>query len=401
MNGADVRSIQALADLRAMLLRFGTDSEAALRAMDAHVRQTLEYLGERQRHWEAKVRAAEEKLRRAYAALKRCQESGWVDPKTGQRIIPPCIKEHEWVRRATQALAEARARLREVVEWRRLVERTAEEYQRQARRMAAWLREELPKAGGLLESKVNTLYAYASIGPGGAPSFAPATFATTPPADAAARAAALGTLLVAIGVGAAGIAVIRWLGQGLQKVLGDTGEALAADLMKHEGKLREIPFDQPKHGFDRVFLTPDGRVVILESKVHTRGEFHPAQTQYGEQGSPEWIAATTEKMADPASAQWSPANERIASLIREMGPENVPVVAVVIETETGQAHIYHRQGNRGDLADRPCWTPLRENISLAEVLSAEASPPIPQPAGLERETSPEREAGAGGPEQMG
>ncbi|MEM3554652.1 MAG: hypothetical protein QXU79_02400 [Candidatus Micrarchaeaceae archaeon] len=400
MRGADVRSIQALADLRVALLRFGADTEAALRAMDVQVRQTLEYLGERQRHWETKVRVAEEELRRAYAALERCQAGGWVDPKTGQRIIPPCPQEHEWVRRASQALAEAQARLREVVEWRRLVERTAEEYQRQVRRMAGWLREELPKASGLLESKVNTLYAYTSIGPGGVSAFAPATFTTVPPADAAAVSAALGTLLAAVGIGAAGIAVIRWLSQGVQKALGDVGEALAADLIQQEGQLREIPFDQPKHGFDRVFLTPDGRVVILESKVvgvhgrAPRGEFRPGQTKTGEQGSPEWIAATAEKMADPSSAQWSPANERIATLIQEMGPENVPVVAVVIETGSGQAHLYHRRG--GD-----AWTPLQEGISLAEVLSAETGPSMPRPGGLERETSPEREIGAGGPERLG
>ncbi len=394
MRGADVRSIQALADLRATLLRFGADTEAALRAMDVQVRQTLEYLGERRRHWEAKVRAAEEEYKRASAALQACQSRGYTDPKTGRTYIPPCTQEHEWVRRAGQALTEVRARLREVVEWRRLVERTAEEYGRQARRMAAWIREELPKASGLLESKVNTLYGYTGIGPGGIPSFAPATFATAPPADAAAGAAALGALLAAVGVGVAGVAVIRWLGQGVQKALGDVGEALAADLARQEGRLREVPFDQPKHGFDRVFLTPDGRVVILESKVHGRGEFHPGQTQHGEQGSPEWIAAAAERMADPSSAQWSPANERIAALIRELGPENVPVVAVVIETETGQAHIYHRQGNED-------WTPLREGVSLAEVLSAEASPPAPLPGGLERESSPERESGAGGPERMG
>ncbi len=197
-----------------------------------------------------------------------------------------------------------------------------------------------------------------------------------------------------MGVGVAGIAVIRWLGQGMQKALGDVGEKLAADLVRQESGLREIPFDQPKHGFDRVFLTPDGRVVILESKVHGRGEFHPGQTQHGEQGSPEWIAAQAERMAAPSSAQWSPANERIAALIREMEPENVPVVAVVIETETGQAHIYHRQGDEA-------WMPLQEGVSLAEVLSAEVSPPVPRPGGLERETSPEREVGAGGAERLG
>lgn len=390
--GANVRSIQALEDLCTTLVRFSADTEAAMRAMDAEVRRTLEYLSERQRHWEVKARTAEEEFRRAQAALAKCQASGGVDPKTGQRTIPPCPAEHEWLRRASIALAEARARLNEVREWRQLVERAAEEYQREARRMAAWLREEFPKATGLLEGKVNTLYAYTSIGPGGAFTPLPATFATTPPASAATQAAALGALLAAVGIGVAGIAVIRWLGQGMRKALGDVGEALAADLVRQEGNLQEIPFDQPKHGFDRVFLTPDGRVVILESKVHARGEFHPGQTRAGEQGSPEWVVAKTKKMADPSSAQWSPRNERIARLVQEMGVEKVPVVAVVIETKTGLAHIYYRQGDE-------TWTPLQEGVSLAEVLSAgvgAGSEPAPTPGGLERESSPEGDVEKGG-----
>lgn len=393
MRGADVRSIHALADLRTALVRFGAETEAALRAMDAQVRQTLEYLYERQRHWESKVRAAEEEHKRAQAALAACLSRTYTDPKTGRTYTPPCTQEREWVLRTRVALAEAQARLREVVEWRRLVESAAAEYQRQARKMAAWLHEELPKAAGLLESKVHTLHAYTGIGPGGATSPAPASLTTRPPADAAAGAAALGMLLAALGVGVAGIAVIRWLGKGVQKALGDAGEVLAANLVQQEGNLQEIPFDQPYHGFDRVFLTPDGRVVILESKVHACGRFRPSQTEHGEQGSPEWIAAQAEKMADPSSAQWSPANERIAALIREMGPENVPVVAVVIETQTGQAHVYYRQGD-------DTWVPLQEGISLAEVLSSEESAPTPRPGGPERESSPEVERGSG-PEGLG
>lgn len=48
-------------------------------------------------------------------------------------------------------------------------------------------------------------------------------------------------------------------------------------------------------------------------------------------------------MVDSASAQWSPANERLAALIQGMGPKNVPVVAVVIATESGRADVYYRQ----------------------------------------------------------
>ena len=386
MQGAEVRSIQALEDLRAGLVRFGGEAEAALRALEMELRRTQEYLGERRRYWEAKVRAAEEEYRRARRALEICRSRGYTDPKTGATYIPPCPQEVAWVERARRQLAECRARLREVLEWQRLVERSAADYHRQAQRMAAWLQQDLPKAGSLLESKIRTLHAYIGVAPGGT---APATFATASPVDAAAGAAALGTLLAAVGIGVAGIAVIRWLSQPHRKVLGDAGEVLAAELVRQEGHLREVPFDQPKHGFDRVFLTPDGRLVILESKVHRRGEFHPGETRFGPQGSPEWIAATAERMADPDSAQWSPTNQRIADLIREMGPENVPVVAVVIETESGLAHVYHRRPG-GE-----AWVPLQEGVSLSDVLSSgivETETP-PHPSGPERESGSELERG--------
>jgi hypothetical protein len=81
-------------------------------------------------------------------------------------------------------------------------------------------------------------------------------------------------------------------------------------------------------------------------------------------------------------------------LIREMGPENVPVVAVIIETGTGLAHLYPRRpgGER--------WEPLQEGVSLSEALASDAGAPTPRPAGLERESSPEIEGGAGGPERL-
>ncbi len=391
MQRADVRSVRALEDLRTGLTRFGAEAEQVLRAMAAELRRVQEYLGERRRYWEARVRTAEEELRRAQAALTACQSRGYTDPRTGYTYVPPCLQEKAWVERASRDLTEVRARLRELMDWQQLVERSATDYQRQAQRMSTWLQTEHPKALALLERKLEALHAYLATTPAGTQ---PAILTAPSPVETAIRAAAVGGLLTALGIGVAGIAVIRWLSQGIQQVLGDVGEVLAADLARQEGNLREIPFDQPKHGFDRVFLTLDGRLVILESKVHSRGEFHPGQTRFGEQGSPEWIAATAERMADPTSAQWSPTNERIANLIREMGPENVPVLAVVIETGTGLAHVYYRQ------PDSESWVSLQEGVSLADALAADMGSPPSRPFGLEREAGPELERGGSGPEHL-
>ncbi len=81
-------------------------------------------------------------------------------------------------------------------------------------------------------------------------------------------------------------------------------------------------------------------------------------------------------MADPASSQWSPTNERIAALVRELGPENVPAVAVVIQSETGLANVYVRP------AGSDAWRSLREGIPLAEVLQRYSPQTVDQSTGL-------------------
>lgn len=77
-----------------------------------------------------------------------------------------------------------------------------------------------------------------------------------------------------------------------------------------------------------------------------------------------------------------------------MGPENVPVVAVVIETESGLAYVYHRRPGS------EAWESLQEGIVLADVLATDLGAPIPRPGGLEREAGPETERDAGGPERL-
>jgi hypothetical protein len=299
------------------------------------------------------------------------------------------------VRRARVYLAEAEAELRTVQEWTRLVERQAEEYHRQAQRLKAWLDGELPKANAFLERKITTLHSYVAMG------ISSGGYVTTPPVQAVGETFATAAGLAALGVGltAAAIAVTRWLATDVRHALGAMGEELSARLVREQPGFQEVPFDQPKHGFDRVFTAPGLPLIVLESKVvgaHGRAPFHPGQTQHGEQGSPEWIAAQAEKMADPTSSQWSPTNERIAALVKELGPENVPAVAVVIQSETGLADVYVRP------AGSDAWQPLREGVSLAEALAGASSVGShPEAASSpERERGPEAmEGSAGGPER--
>jgi len=316
--------------------------------------------------------------------------------KNGNVIQHPCPAEEAALQRVRLHLAEAEAELRTVQEWTRLVERQADEYHRQAQRLKAWLDGELLKANAFLERKITTLQSYVAMG------ISSGGYVTTPPAQAAGETfvAAVGLAALGVGLTAAAIAVTRWLATDVRHALGAVGEELSARLVREQPGFQELPFDQPKHGFDRVFTAPGLPLIVLESKVvgaHGRVPFHPGQTRHGEQGSPEWIAAQAEKMGDPTSAQWSPTNERIAALVKELGPENIPAVAMVIQSETGLAGVYVRPSGSD------AWQPLREGVSLAEALAgASGAGSHPEAAGsAERDRGPESIEGMMGSPERG
>jgi len=385
MRSAQVLSIQALEEFKGHLTRFNAQTQEILHATEIEIRRTLDWLHERLNHWRNEVNRRQEVYDRAWAAYQRCLESRRMRDKNGNVIQLPCPAEEAVVERARRHLAEAQAELRTAQEWTRLVERQAEEYHRQAQRLKAWLDGELPKANAFLERKITTLQSYVAMG------ISSGGYVTPPPVQAVGEtfAAAVGLAALGVGLTAAAVAVTRWLASDVRHALGAAGEELSARLISEQPGFQELPFDPPKHGFDRVFTAPGLPLIVLESKVvgsHGRAPFHPGQTRHGEQGSPEWIAAQAEKMADPTSAQWSPANERIAALVKELGSERIPAVAVVIQSETGVADVYVRPIG-GD-----AWQPLREGVSLAEALRTSSSPAVDQsttpiPSGVLQEVS--------------
>jgi hypothetical protein len=363
---ANVLSVQALEDLKAALARFGGEAHEALNAAQLEIRRTLDWLAERLQYWQNEVRRRQQLLAQAQAALARCRASGMRDPKTGAYREPPCTAEWEAARQAEARLREAEAELRSVQHWKQAVEQAAADYGRQAGRLATQLNCELPKASALLGRKVATLQSYVLMGAPAASAPPPVTpaFTTTPPGQAAADTITAAVQMAAVSAALTGVAMylLGQLASNVRLVLGPVGEQLAARLLEEGFGWKELAFDQPHHGFDRVFMAPGSPIIVMESKVTRTGQFQPGQTAMGEQGSPEWLAAHAGRMADPGSAEWSPKNERIAALINEIGPENVPVVAVVIETDTGLADVYYRLG------DSP-WQPLREGISIQEALT--------------------------------
>ncbi len=179
-TGANVHAIHVLEDLRSALVRFRTESQDALRVIEQETRRTLEFLAEAEARWKGEVQRREEVVRRAASALARCQASGYCDQE-GRYHPPDCRAQEQALLRAKRDLAEAQAKLRAVREWIRLVQQTAEEYRKEARRLAGLLNEDLPKATGQLARKVAILQIYTDTAPlaawNSAPVKGPASFA--------------------------------------------------------------------------------------------------------------------------------------------------------------------------------------------------------------------------------
>lgn len=207
--------------------------------------------------------------------------------------------------------------------------------------------------------------------------------------------AAVGALRLAIGRG--------------RQALGRTGEEIAAAVLSRRFDLEEVPFTQPAHGFDRVFRAPGLPLIVVESKTSYDGKLRLGQTAAGEQGSPGWIAQTAADMVDPTSTQWSPANERIGRLVQELGPANVPVLAVVTDYQQATAAVYARQADGGwqvveaDIDLHLLEAEIAAETAAAPPASATSAPPLPSPWSEQGAALPaeRREGAPGGAERRG
>ncbi len=162
ISGANVHAIHSLEELRSALVRFGAEAQEALQAMERETRRTMVFLAEAEARWKREVRRRDEIIRQATTELVACQASGYRD-KEGRYHPPDCRTQEQTLLRAKRHLAEAQAKLREVRAWIKFVQQAAEDFQRQARRLAGVLNEDRPKATAHLERKVDMLRTYTAL----------------------------------------------------------------------------------------------------------------------------------------------------------------------------------------------------------------------------------------------
>jgi len=329
--------IEALKALREALLTFANRQMSALESAESEIARTESMLDQAEQHWRYEVERRSQALQACLREAAYAAQQGYCVDCSGYEY----------------ALQEAEENLTRVVQWQARVQQAVSQYHSASHRLESALQNDLPRATAYLADRITALEAYYAV-------------------------SVMATATALAGAGVAGvmggvIAAVRRSQGELSRVMGSAGEQIAAQVLSEKFGLQEVPFDQPKHGFDRVFRAPGMPLIVVESKVSSSGALHLGQTKTGQQGSPEWIASKAAQMADRSSAQWSPANERIARLVQELGAENVPAVTVVVNPTTGLGDVYTRQGTND-------WQWLQGGISLDQISSS--SPPEFKEGGL-------------------
>nr|MBA2449882.1 hypothetical protein [Chloroflexota bacterium] len=151
-SSANIRSVQALEDLKGALVRFGADAQMALSAAAMEIRRALEWLAERQSYWQGEVCRRDGIVAGARAALTACLASG-------DREHPPSRGAYQAALvQAQRRLGEAQAELRKLKQWSAAIHDALASYQREAQRLDALLGGDLPRASALLGRKIATLH---------------------------------------------------------------------------------------------------------------------------------------------------------------------------------------------------------------------------------------------------
>jgi len=154
----EVRSIDALEQLQASLIRYADQAEQTLAASERETRRILDWLEERVQHWRNQTQCCRDEERRASAALQRCLNSGDRDHP------PSCGREEQTLADVRRRLAQAEAEARMATQARQAVQSEAEAYARDASRLRATLQTETVKSVEVLRTKVVVLRSYASGG---------------------------------------------------------------------------------------------------------------------------------------------------------------------------------------------------------------------------------------------
>jgi len=140
-QSANVTSVDALKSVKAALIQFCADVEAALVAMELEARRPVEWIeGDRARYWPQQARRASDLMQEARQALDRCLV------RVSNEDRPSCFDEKKALEKAKRRLELAEDKSRSVHRWSSEMQKAAEDFAMHVARLRSYLETDVVKA---------------------------------------------------------------------------------------------------------------------------------------------------------------------------------------------------------------------------------------------------------------
>ncbi len=146
---ANIKSVEALAELNRALGRFSGDLQDSLTAIDREIAQVQQWFDERERYCQYKMKQSRENINRIQNSLQHCLSQENAD----------CSAYHHALSKAQWHLQNAEEEWQNLQSWISTVQEAALDYKRQARQLANQVNE-VPKARAFIEGKIDDSDAY-------------------------------------------------------------------------------------------------------------------------------------------------------------------------------------------------------------------------------------------------
>jgi hypothetical protein len=156
---ARVTSIDVLPLLAAALQKFRSEGAGAADDVESEVRRALEWIHhDRKDYWTQELRRAEEALNQARIALQQAMTMRRVADRS-----PSCVDEKRALERAKRRAETARRKIEAVRHWSVALERAADDFQRSRMQFVSWIDVDVSRAVAALNKMSESLVTYISM----------------------------------------------------------------------------------------------------------------------------------------------------------------------------------------------------------------------------------------------
>jgi hypothetical protein len=154
-QSANVTSIEALRLLKAALVTFDEEVQAALVALEMEARRPVDWVEhDRRRYWPREVRKASDVVSEARLALQRCELTISGDDSRS------CYDERKALQKAKKRLEKCDDKVRALRRWAPQIRKEVEEFEVQTAKLKQYLESDFSKAPGALERMAAALDRY-------------------------------------------------------------------------------------------------------------------------------------------------------------------------------------------------------------------------------------------------